>query len=144
MNLVEERAKVALDSAVEKADAAFKEMQNHHEVEIARTREEGVKAKDEARGELKREREENQLRMEERLDQIKSLQRDVDAARSRVENIHRESESAKLEMEASRVEVQFKTETAQELRTENQKLHDEVKALKRVHEQAAELRESLR
>mgnify|MGYP006104028173 CR=1 FL=1 len=49
----------------------------------------------------------------------------------------RESESAKLEMEAAKVEVQFRTETSQELRTENQKLHDEVKVLKRVHEQAA-------
>ena len=139
-----ESAKTALAQEKHLHEKHLMESTQRHETELSRLREEMTNTKDELRLERQREREEAAARMDEKASEIKFLHTQLENQRNKADHLLKEAEAARVDLESAKVELGFRSDQVDQFKSETQELHAEVKLLKRSHEQAAELRESLR
>ena len=111
---------------------------------MGRLREDNTRYKEETRLDRQREREEHAARIDEKVDEARTMHGQLEAARNRADHASKETESARIELESAKTELGFRSDQADELKNTNHEMHAEVTRLKRSHEQAAELRENLR
>jgi len=139
-----EDSKLALQAEKNLHEKHLLETTQRHESEMARLREEAMKAKDELRLDRQREREEAARRMDEKSAELKHMHQQLETQRAKADHQLKEAESARVDLESCKVELGFRADQADQYKIEAQELHAEAKLLKRSHEQAAELREGLR
>jgi chromosome segregation ATPase len=139
-----EQHKVDLHNQTEKHEVHGHDIQQRHQLECTRIREELTNQKEEVRLEREREREDATQRMEERLDECRKLHSQIENLRAKHDHLIKEIEAAKIAEEAAKIELSFRSDENSNMKSELATLHEELRSHKRAHEQAAILKEELR
>jgi chromosome segregation ATPase len=139
-----EQHKVDIHNLTERQEVQKHDLTQRHELECNRIREETSNQKEELRLEREREREDMNTRLEERTDEARKLHTQVDHYRSKVDHLIKEIEAAKIAEEAAKVELSFKGNQFDDMKSELANANDELRQNKRAHEQAAIMKEELR
>jgi myosin heavy subunit len=139
-----EKARLEYHTMLEKNENFQHDIKRKHELELTRLREEHSTRVEDIRNEREREREEATARVDREVSQVTKLQHQMDTYRTRSDSLLKEVETAKLEAESAKVELQFKVEAHDEMKAHQHVLEDEIKRLRNDHIHLSELKESLR
>ena len=127
----------------ERHEARERDALSKHQLECNRIREEFGAHKEEIRLERERERD-AAARLDEKVDEHRKLHSQIEQYRTKIDHMMKDIEAAKIAEEAAKVELSFKSDKLDSVNGELASFKEQVRDLKRAHEQAAIMKEELR